>query len=69
VVLIDAHDWAIAVTEVALAAQGAHDHYRRVESIQDYEPPSIEWETTIDQPDLAATQAEEAQMDETEDDE
>jgi len=69
VVLIDAHDWAIAVTEVALAAQGALDHYRRVESIQDYEPPSIEWETTIDQPDLAAAQAEEAQMAITEEDE
>ena len=69
VVSIDAHDWATAVTEVALAAQGAHDHYRRVESVQNYEPPSIEWETTIDQPDVDAGPAEEPQADETEEDE
>lgn len=74
VVLIDAQDWAVEVTEIALAAQGAHDHYRRMESIQNFEPPSIEWETTMAQPEVEEAPAEEAtaeeaQMDETEEDE
>jgi hypothetical protein len=53
-VLIDAHDWASRVTEVALAAQGAHDHYERVENLRNFEPPSIVWETTIIQADSEA---------------
>lgn len=69
VVLIDAHDWATPVTEVALAAQGAHDHYRRVESIQNFEPPSIEWETTIDQAEVDPEEAVEAHVEETQADE
>lgn len=48
-VLIDAHDWASSVTEVALAAQGAHDHYLRMEVLGPYEPPSVVWEVTVDQ--------------------
>lgn len=48
-VLIDAHDWAVSVTETALAAQGARSHFMRLEQFRDHEPPSIVWETTIDQ--------------------
>jgi hypothetical protein len=46
-IYIDAHDWSNRVTEVALAAQGAHDHFQRVEAVRTFEPPSIEWETTL----------------------
>lgn len=46
-VFIDAHDWASRVTEVALTAQGAHDHYQRMQAVRDFEPPSIVWETTV----------------------
>ncbi len=49
-IYIDAHDWASRVTEVALAAQGAYDHFLRMESLRSYEPPSMVWETTVDQP-------------------
>jgi hypothetical protein len=52
-IYVDAHDWSSRVTEVALAAQGAHDHYQRMQAVRSYEPPSIEWETTVDQPDVA----------------
>ncbi len=44
-VYIDAHDWANRVTEVALAAQGAHDHHQRMMALRFYEPPSMEWQT------------------------
>ncbi len=47
---IDAHDWSTRVTDVALSAQGAHDHFNRMEAVRNYEPPSIVWETTVDQP-------------------
>ncbi len=47
---IDAHDWSTSVTDVALSAQGAHDHFLRMEAVRDYEPPSIVWEITVDQP-------------------
>ncbi len=48
-VFIDAHDWASRVTEVALSAQGAHDHFRRIEAVRNFEPPSVVWETTVSQ--------------------
>lgn len=51
-IYIDVHDWAGRVTELALSAQGALDHYQRMEAIRSYEPPSIEWETTVYQPDV-----------------
>jgi hypothetical protein len=54
-VYIDAHDWANRVTELALAAQGARDHYERVEALRTYEPPSVVWETTVDQPEAEST--------------
>lgn len=47
---IDAHDWSTSVTDVALAAQGAHDHFMRVVAARDYEPPTVVWKTTVDQP-------------------
>ena len=46
-IYIDAHDWASRVTEVALSAQGAHDHFERMEAVRNYEPPSMVWETTM----------------------
>lgn len=49
-VYVDAHDWSSQVTDVALAAQGAHDHFMRMEAVRSYEPPSIVWETTATQP-------------------
>jgi hypothetical protein len=52
-IYVDAHDWSSRVTEVALAAQGAHDHFQRMEAVRSYEPPSIVWETTVDQSDVA----------------
>jgi hypothetical protein len=52
-IYVDAHDWSSRVTEVALAAQGAHDHHQRMEAVRSYEPPSIVWETTVEQQDVA----------------
>ncbi len=49
-VFIDAHDWSVRVTDVALAAQGAHESFLRKEAVKTYEPPSIVWEITVDQP-------------------
>jgi len=49
-VYIDAHDWSSQVTDIALAAQGAHDHFTRMEAVRNYVPPSIVWETTASQP-------------------
>lgn len=49
-VYIDAHDWSSQVTDIALAAQGAHDHFMRMEAVKSYEPPSIVWETKVSQP-------------------
>ncbi len=48
-IYVDAHAWTSRVTEVALAAQGAHVHFRRIETFRTYEPPSMVWETTVDQ--------------------
>ena len=63
---VDAHDWASRVTEVALQAQGAHDHFLRMEAIRSYEPPSMVWETTIDQDgSIEATAEDEAMGDST----
>lgn len=56
-VYIDAHDWTGRVTEVTLAAQGAHDHFRRLEAIRSYEAPSMVWEVTTDQSDEEPTLA------------
>lgn len=41
---IDAGDWTKRVTEVALSAQGALQHFRRVEEIEQMETPSVVWE-------------------------
>lgn len=43
---VDAHDWTTPVTDVALSAQGALGHHRRVEEIMQMGPPSVEWEAT-----------------------
>lgn len=42
---VDAHDWSKRVTEVALSAQGALGHHRRVEEIKQMGPPSVTWQT------------------------
>lgn len=44
---IDAHDWTKRVTDVALSAQGALEHSRRIRAIQQMEAPSLTWETTV----------------------
>lgn len=41
---IDAVDWTKRVTEVALSAQGALQHFRRVAEIEQMESPSVVWE-------------------------
>ncbi len=43
---VDAHDWTTPVTDVALSAQGALGHHRRVEEIMQMGPPSVVWEPT-----------------------
>lgn len=55
-IYVDAHDWSNPVTEVALAAQGAHDHFQRMEAVRSYEPPSIVWETTVAQSDVVESE-------------
>ncbi len=47
---VGAHDWSVPVTDVVLAAQGAHNHFQRMELVRTYEPPSIEWDVSISQP-------------------
>lgn len=47
---IDANDWSKSVTEIALSAQGALGHHRRVAEITAMGPPSLTWDTTVDQP-------------------
>ena len=50
---VDADDWTKRVTDVALAAQGALAHHRRVEGLKgDFEQPSLVWD--IDVSDLPA---------------
>lgn len=44
---VDAAGWTSDVGELALAAQGALGHYRRVEEIKAMEPPSLTWQTTV----------------------
>ncbi len=46
VLRIDATDWTKGVTEVALSAQGALRHFRRVAEIEQMENPSLVWETS-----------------------
>jgi len=41
---IDATDWTKRVTEIALAAQGARQHFQRVAEIEQMESPSVVWE-------------------------
>lgn len=51
---VDAHDWTKPVTDVALSAQGALGHHRRVEEIMQMGPPSVVWEPTSGEGDLDA---------------
>ncbi|MCL1594123.1 MAG: hypothetical protein M3132_07235 [Actinomycetia bacterium] len=44
---IDAMDWTKRVTEIALSAQGALEHSRRVAEIAEMEEPSLVWETSV----------------------
>jgi hypothetical protein len=44
---VDTHDWSESVADVALAAQGALEHYRRVQEIESMGQPSLTWETTV----------------------
>ena len=47
---VDLHDSSQQVTDIALAAQGALGHHRRVEEIKQMGPPSLTWETTVTSP-------------------
>jgi hypothetical protein len=49
---VDAHDWTKPVTDVALSAQGALGHHRRVEEIMQMGPPSVQWEPATGHGDL-----------------
>ena len=57
---VDAHDWSKRVTDIALSAQGALGHHRRVEEIKQMGPPSVTWEpgepdgTTVEPAAIAA---------------
>ena len=44
---VDAYAWTVDVGEIALAAQGALAHHRRMEEITQMEPPSLTWRTTV----------------------
>lgn len=44
---VDTHDWSEPVADVAKAAQGALEHFRRVEEIEAMGQPSLTWETTV----------------------
>ena len=44
---VDATAWTSDVGELALSAQGALGHYRRLEEIKAMEPPSLTWRTTV----------------------
>lgn len=46
--VVDGQDWSRRVTEVALSAQGALGHHRRVEEIKAMGPPSVTWDTDED---------------------
>jgi hypothetical protein len=52
--MVDAHDWTRSVTDVALAAQGALGHHKRVAEIMQMGPPSVEW---LSEPDAGFTAA------------
>lgn len=54
---VDAHDWSKRVTDIALSAQGALGHHRRVEEIKQMGPPSVTWETEEpEEPDAATAE-------------
>lgn len=44
---VDTHDWSEPVSDVALAAQGALEHYRRVQEIEAMGQPELTWETSV----------------------
>lgn len=67
-IYIDAHDWAARVTDVALAAQGAYDHFVRMEAVTTFEPPSVVWETVAEDPEGGMEQ-DHGQVDPEEDEE
>lgn len=51
---IDTHDWSEPVADVALAAQGAFQHFRRVREIEAMGQPELTWETTVGAPTSAS---------------
>jgi hypothetical protein len=44
---VDTHDWSEPVAEVAIAANGALEHFRRVQEIEAMGQPELTWETTV----------------------
>ena len=53
---VDTHDWSEPVADVALAAQGALEHYRRVQEIEAMGQPELTWETTVTDPSESESQ-------------
>jgi hypothetical protein len=51
---IDTHDWSEPVADIALAAQGALEHFRRVREIEAMGQPELTWETAVTAPTSAA---------------
>lgn len=51
---VDTHDWSEPVADVALAAQGALEHFRRVEEIEAMGQPELTWETSVSAPTSAS---------------
>lgn len=47
---VDTHDWSEPVTDVVLAAEGALQHFQRVQEIEAMGQPSLTWETTVAAP-------------------
>lgn len=47
---VDTHDWSESVSDVVKAAQGALEHFRRVQEIEAMGQPSLTWETTVAAP-------------------
>lgn len=43
---VDAGDWSKPTTDIALSAQGALGHHRRIAEITQMGPPSVTWEPT-----------------------
>jgi len=65
---VDTHEWSEPVAEVVLAAQGALEHFRRVQEIEAMGQPSLTWETVITSPSTSDDSGQAAPEPESKDD-